>query len=311
MPPTRIACVRYLNTAVLVEGLSTLPEIALVPTVPSRIADMVRAGEADIGLVSLIDAAGSRAGGGGLTLLPVGMIGCDGPTLTVRLYSAVPLERVTRVHADTDSHTSVALARVLMKHRNARDVEIVPFNAREQMPVWLASGGTAGAGDVGGHEDGRWPEAMLLIGDKVVTDSPPAIRYPHQLDLGEAWKDLTGLPFVYAMWACRAGEEGSPVVRHGAAMLDRQLRHNLTRIDWIITHRAGEHRWPLDLARQYLGHLLRFTVSERERFAAERFVSMARDIDPGIAGELRWAEAPGGHAPGTAAPAAGERAATS
>lgn len=307
--PTRIACVRYLNTAVLIEGLSTLPEIALVPTVPSRIADMVRAGEADIGLVSLIDAAGSQAGGGGLTLLPVGMIGCDGPTLTVRLYSAVPLDCVTRIHADTDSHTSVALARVLVKHRYGKSVSIVPFNAREQMPVWLTSGGAA-PNDAGGHEDGRWPEAMLLIGDKVVTDSPPAIRYPHQLDLGEAWKGLTGLPFVYAMWACRAGEEGSPVVRHGAAMLDRQLRHNMSRIDWIITRRAGEHRWPLDLARQYLGHLLRFAVGERERFAAERFIAMVRDIDPGIAGELRWAEAPGGHAPGTDAPAAGERAAT-
>ena len=40
------------------------------------------------------------------------------------------------------------------------------------------------------------PQAMLLIGDKVVTASPPATDYPHQLDLGEAWKTLTGLPFV-------------------------------------------------------------------------------------------------------------------
>ena len=285
--PTRIACVRYLNTAVLIEGLAQLPEIALVPTVPSRIADMVRSGEADIGLVSLIDAAGAAPSDPDLTLLPVGMIGCDGPTLTVRIYASVPLDRITRLHADTDSHTSVALARLLLKARFGRDVEIVHFDAREQMPVWLTSGPPSSSD---GHEDGRWPEAMLLIGDKVVTDSPPAIRYPHQMDLGEAWKDLTGDPFVYAMWACRAGEEDSPAVRHGAAMLDRQLRHNLTRIDWIITRRAGEHRWPLDLARQYLGRLLRFTVTPRERAAAERFITLAHHhgIITSPAPRLRW-----------------------
>jgi chorismate dehydratase len=321
--PTRIACVRYLNTSVLIEGLSQLPEIALIPTVPSRIAEMVRAGEADIGLVSLIDAMdGGGKSGGGLTLLPVGMIGCDGPTLTVRVYSSTPLEQVRRIHADTDSHTSVALARVIMRQRHGVNVGITAFNAREQMPVWLRSGGRgsgdrgAGAGD--GHEDGCWPEAMLLIGDKVVTDSPPAVRYPYQMDLGEAWKGLTGLPFVYAVWACRTGEEGRPEVLHGAAMLDRQLRHNMTRIDWIITRRAGEHRWPLDLARRYLGELLRFAVGDRERLAAERFVSLAREIDPGagsagnggaIAGsELRWGWAPGERVPAVGNLSFGDRA---
>lgn len=288
---TRVAYVRYLNTAVLVEGLSMLPDLELVPTVPSRIAGMVRAGEADIGLVSLVDAvwgAKGGEGGEGLVLLPVGMIGCDGPTLTVRVYSSVALDRITRLHADTDSHTSVALARVVMRERFGRDVVIEPFDAREQMPVWLRSGG------VSGHEDGRWPEAMLLIGDKVVTDSPPAVRYPYQMDLGEAWKGLTGEPFVYAMWACRAGEEGSERIVRASGMLDRQLRHNMTRIDWIITRRAGEHRWPLDLARRYLGELLRYSVGERERVSAARFVEMAGRLGvfgPGAAAGLRWAGA--------------------
>src|ERR1044071_7774439 len=112
MNACRIACVRYLNTVPLIEGLEKLSGVELIPTVPSRIAGMVLAGEADVGLVSLIDAARSR---GELTLLPVGMIGCDGPTLTVRLFSSVPLNEVRRVHCDTDSHTSVVLCRVLLK----------------------------------------------------------------------------------------------------------------------------------------------------------------------------------------------------
>ncbi len=281
MDPIRIACVRYLNTVVLIEGLAALDEIALIPTVPSRIADMVRSGEADIGLVSLVDALrpGTEQRTPALSLIPVGMIGCDGPTLTVRLFSSVALDRVTRIHADTDSHTSVALARILMKDRFGIDPAIMGFNAREHMPVWLS----------GGAEDGSWPEAMLLIGDKVVTDSPPAVRYPHQMDLGEAWHELTGLPFVYAAWACRAGEEASPRVQLAAQLLDRQLRHNMTRIDWIITRRAGEHRWPIDLARQYLGTLLRFQIGERERAGAESFAARARAIGIEAAPALRWA----------------------
>ncbi len=274
MDPIRIACVRYLNTVVLIEGLAALKEVALIPTVPSRIADMVLGNEADIGLVSLVDALrptpdAERTASPALSLLPVGMIGCDGPTLTVRLFSSVPLDQITRIHADTDSHTSVALARVLMRDRFGVDPAILPFNAREHMPVWLSGGSQEGS------EAGAWPEAMLLIGDKVVTDSPPAVRYPHQLDLGEAWHALTGLPFVYAAWACRAGEEASPRIRHAANLLDRQLRHNLTRIDWIITRRAGEHRWPLDLARPYLGHLLRFQVGPREQAGAGAFAARA------------------------------------
>src|SRR5258708_4134367 len=109
MHPVRIACVRYLNTVPLIEGLDKLAGCELIPTVPSRISAMVESGEADIGLVSLIDAAK-----GTLVLLPVGMIGCDGPTLTVRLFSGVPLDEIEALHADTDSHTSVVLCRLLL-----------------------------------------------------------------------------------------------------------------------------------------------------------------------------------------------------
>ncbi|MDX2016219.1 MAG: MqnA/MqnD/SBP family protein [Planctomycetota bacterium] len=119
---------------------------------------------------------------------------------------------------------------------------------------------------------------MLLIGDKVVTDAPPEERYPFQLDLGEAWKAWTGLPFVYAMWVCRRAEAGSECVRLAAAALDRQRRHNRTRLDWIIATRAPQARWPLDLARRYVGELLRYEVGDREREAVGRFWAEARGV---------------------------------
>lgn len=279
MDRCRVACVKYLNTVPLIAGLERLEGMELILTVPSRIAGMVRGGEADVGLVSVVDAAGVGAEADErlrdpLALIPVGMIGCDGPTLTVRVFSAVPFERVSTVHADTDSHTSVRLCGVVLERLYGVRPRFIGFDARER--VALGAGGGAQASRSGGADlDLAWPQTVLLIGDKVVTDAPPAGRYPHQLDLGEAWKRMTGLPFVYAVWACRADRVDSPAVRAAAAALDRQRRRNTMRLDWIAGAIAPEHRWPVELAKEYLGRRLRFDVGDREREAVARFFAEA------------------------------------
>lgn len=272
MDALRIAYVRYLNTRPLVEGLEKAGGVELIPAAPSHIADLVADGRADVGLVSLVDAAKA---GARLALLPVGMIGCDGATLTVRLHSAASFERVRRVYADVESHTSVALCRVLLWSRFGVRPEFAPFDARER------------SGAAGGEE---WPETLLVIGDKVVTDPPPDGRYGQTLDLGAAWREWTGLPFVYAVWMCRADEAGTARIASACALLDRQRRRNGQRLGWIVARRAPEHRWPADLAREYVGDLLRFRVGEREREAVGRFLREAEALGIVDRSELQWVE---------------------
>ncbi|MEO0511541.1 MAG: menaquinone biosynthesis protein [Planctomycetota bacterium] len=274
---TRLGCVSYLNTEPLVEGVDVLEGVELVRVVPSKLIGTLEAGQVDVALVSVIDAARASAA---VTLLRCGMIGCDGPTLTVRLFSAVPPERITRVHADTDSHTSVELCRLLLRERYGVEAELVDYDARERMAVARRADEADGSGGDARPAEGEWPEAMLLIGDKVVTDSPPAVRYPHQLDLGEAWRELTGEPFVYAVWACLSERAGEAVVRRARDLLDRQRRHNRTRLDWIATNRAVEHRWPADLARKYLGEHLRYELDERSERGLRRFYRMVGQGEP-------------------------------
>lgn len=273
MDPVTVGCVKYLNTVPLIEGLDKLPQITLVPAAPSKLVGMLT-GKAetriDIGLVSLVDIARAREP---LALIPAGMIGCDGPTLTVRVFSGVPIDRITELHADTDSHTSVVLARLLLARRFNTTPKLIDFDARERVARGPTSGSPSEA-----HAQG-WPEAVLMIGDKVVTDSPPAVRYPYQIDLGEVWHEWTGLPFVYAMWMCRAAEAQDLRIRSAAALLDRQLRHNLTRLDWVISTKAPLHRWPEDLARLYIGKLLRYVVGDRERQAVARFLHEAAELN--------------------------------
>lgn len=279
MLPTRIGVVRFLNTAPLNYGLKKLAGLELIPAAPSSIAGMILQGQIDIGLASIIDAARHADE---LMLLPVGMIGCDGPTLTVRIFSRVPLDRIRAVHADTDSHTSVALCQVVLHKLTGTRPEIIDFDATAYHAARArGEGASALPGDT-----------VLLIGDKVVTDAPAGGEYPHELDLGEAWKSITGLPFVYAMWMCRRADAGTEKIARAAALLDRQLRHNLTRMGSIVGARAAAHGWPEALAARYLGELLRYRVGETERQAAETFIRAAGELGLAGTGEARlnWAE---------------------
>ncbi|MFT5423428.1 MAG: putative solute-binding protein [Phycisphaerales bacterium] len=284
MDNARVAAVSYLNTIPLIAGLDRVEGLELIRAVPSRIAAMIEDGSADLGLASLIDAARASVP---MALHPVGMIGCEGPTLTVRLFSAVEPEQITVLHADTDSHTSVTLARIILAERYGVRPQIRDFDTREQMP----SGEGIHEPDTGGGPDsGGWPETVLLIGDKVVVGSPPAVRYPHQIDLGQAWHELTGLPFVYAVWMSLADRADEPQIRTAAGLLDRQRRRNLMRLDRLVTDSAETKGWPEDLARDYLGRLLRYEVGPREREAAALFVSKAAELGVAPKTELIWAD---------------------
>ncbi|MEM0983156.1 MAG: MqnA/MqnD/SBP family protein [Planctomycetota bacterium] len=274
MDSTRVASVSFLNAAPLNEGLAGVQGLALDTVVPSRIGGMLERGEADIGLVSMIDVLRATEP---LTLIPAGGIGCDGPTLTVRLYTAVEPSKITTLHADTDSHTSVALAQVLLNELHGVTPKVIDFDARERTP----SAENADPAEA-------WPESVLLIGDKVVTDSPPAVRYPHQIDLGELWHEHTGLPFLYACWACRTADRESPAVRTAAVLLDRTRRRNTMRLDWLVARYAEQRGWPGDLARRYVGELLRYEVDDRARQGAELYAEKVAALGLAPAKPLDW-----------------------
>lgn len=279
MEPVRLGCVKYLNTLPLIEGLQSCREVELITAVPAKLIGLLESDQVDVALASVIDAVQSPTD---VALLPVGMIGCDGSTMTVRVFSNQPIDTIDRVCADTDSHTSVALLQVILWRKFGRRVQIVEFDARERMAV----------GNSGASSPDEWPSAMLLIGDKVVTDSPRAVRYPYQMDLGAAWKELTGLPFVYAVWMCKAERADDPAVRVIAALLERQRLHNLTRLDWIVNARARERGWPEDLAREYVGSRLRYDIGEEERRAAELFLTAAAELELTPLKAARWINEP-------------------
>lgn len=259
--PRRVGCVSYLNAKPLIHGpgspgggadaaFSRAVDLAL--DVPSRLIDRLTAGDVDLALCSIVDHFHNPTH---TRMVPVGGIACEGPTLTVRLFSRVPIERITRVHADTDSHTSVLLLQVLLHDLYGLTPTLLHYDTRallaDEQPV----------------DPTRPPEAMLLIGDKVVTNAPAATVYPYQLDLGAAWHDLTGKPFVFATWLAKTSTDlgGLP------DLLAAQLQSNLGRLGQIVDTYAAPHGWPADLAADYLGKILRYRLGPRELDAIEYF----------------------------------------
>lgn len=265
----RLGCVSYLNAKPLIDGLDALEDTLVRLDVPSRLMEDLCAGEVDIALCPVIDYFRSPVP---LEIVPVGGIGCRGPTLTVRLFSRVPLDQIEAVHTDSDSHTSVALLRVLLAERlslRPRIIDFTPAGAGKPPPA-TASPAAAPA-----------PEAMLLIGDKVITDAPKPELYPHQIDLGESWHALTGLPFVFAVWMAQPNADLGDLPR----ILQERRLANAGRIDAIVARHASERRWPPALAAHYLGSLLRYHVGDEELDAIRRFGEAAYRL--GLIDELR------------------------
>lgn len=247
----RVGCVSFLNAIPLIEGIDGLTGVAVSYDVPSALLAMLEAGEVDVSLCPVIDLQQSTVP---LEVIPAGGIGCNGPTLTVRIFSKVPFDQVRYVNVDRDSHTSVVLMRVLLKEQFDVTPEILPFD--------VSASRSTGA---------RESDTMLLIGDKVVTASPSEIEYPYQLDLGEAWHNLTGLPFVFAVWMTRVGTRLGEL----PALLDAARARNSARISTLVDRHAASHGWPADTATQYLGHWLQYQITQPQLDAMNLFFRKA------------------------------------
>ncbi len=257
-PPARppaVGCVSYLNAKPLIDGFSAaLPGHDLVLDVPSGQIELLRTGLVDLALCPVIDYYRSPEP---LVAVPVGGIGCHGPTLTVRLYSPVPFHAIRRVSLDADSHTSVCLMAVVLD---------ALFAVRPEVTVGLPNNPV--------DTDAPPGVARLLIGDKVVTRAPSADDYPHQLDLGAAWYEMTGRPFVFATWLARADTALGDL----PAALAGLREANLARTRAIATTHAADHGWPAELAADYLDRVLRYTVGPEELEAVACFAQHAATL---------------------------------
>jgi len=235
--------VSFLNARPLVWGLENHTDLVIVHDVPSRLLEGVAAGHYDVALLPAIDYQRRDD----LCVVPAGGIGCDGATLTVRIFSRKPLEEISSLAFDGDSHTSVALACILLAERCGRRPQLVEISSPRAEAC----------------------DARLLIGDKVVSRRHDGYRC--EFDLGVLWKEHTGLPFLFAVWMTRRGRD----LRDLPLRLSRAREEGLKNVDAIVARDAGGRGWPADLARTYLSTLMKYEVGPAQLQAMALFHALA------------------------------------
>jgi cyclic dehypoxanthinyl futalosine synthase len=179
----KLGAVEYLNARPLWDafapGNPREGAFELSLSLPSEVARKLAEDEVAAALMPVAAAASF----GGLELSSSACIGTFGPVRSVLLVSEAPLSEVGEVALDLSSRTSVVLARLLLKKRKVS-------------PRFFGASSAEAIAKVGGKT------AAVVIGDPALALEG---RFPHVLDLGAAWREDTGLPFVFAAWFSRPG----------------------------------------------------------------------------------------------------------
>lgn len=242
----RVAAVGYLNARPLYEGLDRAPasdRLRLDCAIPAEVARRVAEGEADVALMPVAAAATL----GDLRIVRGCAIGARGRVRSVVVVGERPIEELDEIAVDLSSRTSVVLARLVLRARRGgkepRWVGLPPKDAVAHV------GGTRGA---------------LVIGDPALDIEG---RFAHVLDLGDAWLEHTGLPFVFAAWCGRPGV----LTADDERLLERAKARGLERRGAI----AAEHADRTGLSRasltDYLENAVRFDLGDDECRGLERF----------------------------------------
>ncbi len=242
----RIATVPYINAEPLIFGLDQRRDVELIPAPPAQLAQMLASGRADAALIPTIDFFPRREI---WRMLPCGAIGSPGEVLTVRVFSQQPPETITHLAGDVESHTSIMLSRIIWRHRFGRNLTIAPIQGQP-----------------------RQHPAVLLIGDKVF---PQQGLWPYEFDLGKAWLDLTGLPFVFAVWAAHNEEKFAPITR----LLAAALQDGLANLEFIARTKGPLHGFPPAEALRYYQQNMCYDLGPQQLKAIDRFYALAGDIE--------------------------------
>jgi chorismate dehydratase len=245
----RVGAVPYLNARPLVFGLEQglgARRIELSYAAPSVLADRLAAHDLDVALLPTIELARIA----NLTVVPGLAIGSRGAAASVLLLSRVPPREARSVALDPESRTSNALVQVLYESS---------WRARPEFRVGSPHLEEAIAAN----------DAVVRIGDKALFGAvPPGF---HVVDLGEAWMQETGLPFVFAVWAAWPGV----VDRELYEILHASRRSGSKVLDAI----ADDYTWNgaqyPEIARRYLREHMHYRLGAAEMRSLRSFLRAA------------------------------------
>jgi chorismate dehydratase len=225
----KVGAVTYLNTKPLIYGMqqeSFLKDHELVLDYPAKLAEMLKQGELDVALVPV-------------ALLPElpeyhivsdYCIASDHEVASVCLFSEKPLTEIKKVYLDYQSKTSVALLKILFREHWKQEVEFM--SASDESYIDKIQEDTAG----------------LIIGDRALQFRE---RFAYRYDLATAWREMTGLPFVFAVWVSVREMEKEWMRRFNISNAQ-----GVNNIDAIIHQLSGQHTYAFSYFKKNISFLL-------------------------------------------------------
>ena len=244
---SRLDAVSFLNSRPLTIALEAPNDFFdLSYDLPSVCADRLRDGEVDLGLIPSIEYA--RAADA-YAMVPQVAVGCYGAVFSVRLFHQVALNNIRRIALDTSSRTSVALLQILLRLHYGIDPQMVA--TEPNLDTMLASA-----------------DAALLIGDPVFSVLDKGVP---SIDLGMAWQEFSGLPFVFAFWA---GRQGALMPHQAQRLVDARLE-GVRRISEIARDFSRDSGGDVTVYEKYLHDNICFDLGGRELAGLRHFYTLA------------------------------------
>ena len=256
--PLRMGRISYLNVLPIYHPLEAgwiKHNFQFVLGPPAELNALIRADGLELGSCSSIEYARNP---GRYFLLPDLAIASQGPVKSVLLLSRIPPAELTgrELLVTAESNTSAALLRIVLEK---------VYNVQPHFK--LAPGSVSNALALGAKDP-----AVLAIGDEALAlRHDPA--FPYQLDLGEVWRDWTGLPFVFGVWVARrkALTERPEDLREGARLLRESKRMGVSAMEEVVSLTCqAKPNLSREELRRYYGHLC-YDLGTREQEGLSRF----------------------------------------
>lgn len=255
----RIAASTYLNSAPLVfsfaEGSKREGVAFLGDTAPARCAEMLAGGACDAALIPVIEYQRIA----GLRIVPGVAVAAEQRVRSVLLAARRPMAEVQRVALDTSSRTSQALLRILCRNRYGIEPEFVE---RTPDPSVTCENMFEGC------------DAALIIGDPAMQLAASADALGLRIyDLAGEWRSLTGLPFVFAVWAVR--EDASRRFPYLARLFAEAKEEGIAARGLLAARYAADLKLPVDDLLDYLNVNVSYDLDKEKIAGLERYFELA------------------------------------
>jgi chorismate dehydratase len=252
-PKLRVGIVDYLNAWPLAWGFLSGQlgeEFEAVYLPPAEVADRLRNGSIDIGLIPSIELQRIAD----LRVVPGLCVASTHEVRSVVLLSTKPMEEIRSVALDRNSRTSAALTQILLRERNGVD------------PILMVASPDA--------------EAMLRSADAALIIGDPALRIDRDRyrvwDLAAEWRRLTGRPFVFAIWAVRGAVEDR--AERCTETLNRSLALGTAATEALVARAVGELGLEAQAVREYLTRCLSYRLDDEALAGLGEFYGRAASL---------------------------------